>query len=354
MRRRVWILTAAVLAALPLVDTILWQMAVRRLEAGLEAWATRGREAGFTVSHGRTAAGGWPLAATLTISDMAIGGGNPLLPGSASWRAPAVVLTVALSDPRFLEIEAEGTQHLRWPGLPDLEVTAGRLVAGTTLAAADESRDVELLITGLTVTTLGPGPIRRTSIARARSHVSFNALASAGDQATAGEPALQFTLDAAEIGLPDTLRWPLGHKVGALVLAGGVSGPLPTPRQIGPWVTAWRDGGGSMELRRVGLEWGPLNLTGSATLALDDQLQPMGAGSSHLTGYAATLDALAGSGALTRSAAVAAKAVLSLLAGTPAEGETPDVDVPLTLQFRTLSMRQVPLVRLPEVDWPGQ
>jgi hypothetical protein len=28
------------------------------------------------------------------------------------------------------------------------------------------------------------------------------------------------------------------------------------------------------------------------------------------------------------------------------------VEVPLTLQYRTLSMRQVPLVRLPELDWP--
>ena len=107
-----------------------------------------------------------------------------------------------------------------------------------------------------------------------------------------------------------------------------------------------------MQVQNLVLNWGPLSLTGSATLALDDQLQPMGAGTSRVTGYAATLDALASGGALTRSAATAAKAVLSLMAGSPDNGATDDVDVPLTLQYRTLSMRQVPLLRLPEVDWP--
>jgi hypothetical protein len=93
-------------------------------------------------------------------------------------------------------------------------------------------------------------------------------------------------------------------------------------------------------------------LTASATLALDEQLQPMGAASAHLIGYAETLDALAVRGAISKSAATAAKAVLSLLAHTPEDGGPPDVEVPLTLQYRTLSMRQVPLLRLPELDWP--
>jgi hypothetical protein len=57
---------------------------------------------------------------------------------------------------------------------------------------------------------------------------------------------------------------------------------------------------------------------------------------------------------LTKSAATAAKAVLSLMAGTTDADEPSAVDVPLTLQYRTLSMRQVPLLRLPELDWPGR
>jgi hypothetical protein len=71
-----------------------------------------------------------------------------------------------------------------------------------------------------------------------------------------------------------------------------------------------------------------------------------------VTGYAETLDALARNGLMSRSAATTAKAVLSLLANAPDDGSPSEVEVPLSLQYRTLSMRQVPLVRLPELDWP--
>jgi hypothetical protein len=109
-----------------------------------------------------------------------------------------------------------------------------------------------------------------------------------------------------------------------------------------------------LELHRLVIDWGEARLDATATMALDEELQPMGAGTGKIVGYDAALDALAANAALTRSAAKAAKAVLSLLANTPSDGEPAQVDVPLTLQFRTLSVRQVPLVRLPELDWPEQ
>jgi hypothetical protein len=83
-------------------------------------------------------------------------------------------------------------------------------------------------------------------------------------------------------------------------------------------------------------------------------MQPMGTGTAKVAGYAATLDAMARNRLMSRSAATSAKAVLSLLANAPDDGSPSEVEVPLSLQYRTLSMRQVPLVRLPELDWPPQ
>ena len=131
-----------------------------------------------------------------------------------------------------------------------------------------------------------------------------------------------------------------------------LNGPLPDAAGLTAVATGWRDDGGSLEVRHVETHWGPLGLTATATLALDPELQPMGTGTAQVTGYAETLDALARNGLMSRSAATTAKAVLSLLADTPGDGGPSEVDVPLSLQYRTLSMRQVPLVRLPELDWP--
>jgi hypothetical protein len=155
--------------------------------------------------------------------------------------------------------------------------------------------------------------------------------------------------------LPAGIKWPLGTNISSLSADGALSGRLPPDTSdITHWAEAWRDGGGSLEITHLAMGWGPLGLTSSATLALDDQLQPMGSGNGRIVGYAETLDRLAASGVLTKSAATAAKAILSLMAGTSDADQPSSVDVPLTLQYRTLSMRQVPLVRLPEVDWPGR
>jgi len=140
-----------------------------------------------------------------------------------------------------------------------------------------------------------------------------------------------------------------------LALEAKLMGPSPVARQgVRSWAETWRDEGGSLEISNLAAGWGPLGVSGGATLALDDQLQPMGSGNAKLVGFADALDKLAAGGVLTRSAATAAKAVLSLLAGSGDGDDPPTVDVPLTLQYRTLSMRQVPLVRLPELDWPSQ
>jgi Uncharacterized protein conserved in bacteria (DUF2125) len=168
------------------------------------------------------------------------------------------------------------------------------------------------------------------------------------------QPAATFSMSSEAIALPADIKWPLGANISSVFLDGRMTGPLPATGNVTRWAEAWRDGGGSLEITHLTMGWGPLGLTSSATLALDDQLQPMGSGKGRIVGYAESLDRLAAAGMLTKSAATAAKAVLSLMAETSDTNEPSSVDVPLTLQYRTLSMRQVPLIRLPEVDWPAR
>ena len=133
---------------------------------------------------------------------------------------------------------------------------------------------------------------------------------------------------------------------------GALNGPVPRMPGLARRAAAWRDGGGTLELQHVAVGWGPLALTGSATLALDPKLQPMGAGNARIVGYAQSLDALGASGAIPPRAAFAAKALAGLIAATPENGGPSEIDVPLTLQDRTLAIRQFPLARVPSLAWP--
>ena len=127
---------------------------------------------------------------------------------------------------------------------------------------------------------------------------------------------------------------------------------MPPIEAITERAAAWRDGGGRMVLRRLALGWGPLGLSGSATMTLDEQMQPDGSATAQLVGYDAALDALAASGAMPQRAAVVAKGVLGILAKPPEGGGAPRVELPVTLRDRTLTAGRFPLLRLPDLVWP--
>ncbi len=348
MRRRWWIWLIALPVAAVIADFVFWQSSVSRLERSFQAWSADIRTKGWTVtvSHRRT--GGWPFAATLTVTDLAIAGGEPTLPGGVYWDVKQLVLRVDLLEPWDLDLAPIGVQRVRFGNGPDLPFVAEDMHVTLPLQPDPKTTRMEMVVDHLRAVLPTDGePSDSLTVDHIEGHADIT------PTADAGEPAVAFSLTAGPLGLPRQGRWPLGPVLSSVAVDGALEGPVPAAAAPATLAAAWRDGGGVLAIQKFSLGWGPLNLSGSATLALDDQLQPMGAGTSRIVGYDATLDALAGNGLLTRSAAKAAKAVLSLLANTSSADEPAEVEVPLTLQYRTLSMRQVPLVRLPELDWTG-
>lgn len=324
-----------------------WAWTMHRLDTGFLTWADRHRKTGGKIAFAGVHRGGWPFTASLTVTDLELAAPHPGLPESLTWNADRVVLRVTFSAPATLQLDAEGAQRLHvWEGL-DFQFTADRLHASLPLTRIEAPGQVEFEARNLRASILLESDSFGTlTVAGLTARVELTA-AEGSDAATA-----RFSMGAAMVGLPPQLRWPLGPSIESLTVEGAIDGPLPRESGLAANAAAWRDGGGSAEIQKLAFVWGPLVVDASATLALDEQLQPMGAGSGKLIGYDAALDALSSNGVLSRSAVTAAKAVLSLLADTPTEGEASEVEVPMTLQHRTLSMRQIPLLRLPEIDWP--
>ena len=348
-RRRLWIAVAAVPLLLLIADAVYWQFAARQLRAGFQAWMAAQHEAGWNVTAGPQHIGGWPIAAVLHVDGLTLKGGEADVPGGLDWHTGQLDLRVALWRPQILELHSAGPQSLRAGTGPAIAYRSEQMQAELPLQADKPPSEITLRARGLHADLpLRDGGSSKLLIAALQAHADL--------QADAGkdQPAVSFAVDATSITLPPAARWALGPQVAQFQIQGTLDGPLANAPDFTARAAAWRDGGGSLDIRHMALRWGKLDLSGTATLALDPQLQPMGAGTAKVVGYAETLDALAANGVLSRSAAVAAKAVLSLLAQAPQDGERDEVEVPLTLQYRTLSMRQVPLVRLPELDWPGR
>jgi len=336
-RRRQWLILPGCLAIVGLIS-LYWWISAGRLADGFAAWAAARRAEGWTVTNGTPAISGWPWAATLTVPDLSLHDAEPDIPGGVTWSADRLLLRVVLWRPTILELAPQGTQHLRLSEGPDAAFTAKRMRITLPMSGAPPY-DFDLTANVVQAPSMSVGTLRL--------HGELQ------PDAQSGATALAFSFAAQSIAPPPPLTRALGPRIASISADGALGGPLPNPQStLAQRATDWRDGGGTLELEHVALSWGPLDLTGSATLSLDDTLQPMGTGVVHVVGYAETLDTLAAHGLLPKPAATTAKAVLSLLAQVPDDNSAPAVEVPLTLQYRTLSMRQVPLVRLPEVDWP--
>jgi hypothetical protein len=346
-RRKLWIMLLVAPLLLAAADTFYWHLVMRNLEEGFAAWLAARSASGWTATAGQPLRGGWPLAATLTVPGVSLKGGDSDIPGGATWTADRVVLRVALLRPGLLEVASDGMQRLRLADGPEIPYRADRLRLTLPLHSGAPPRSAEVTARNLRAGMPGGGDVP-VSLTVGSLDLSLEIRLAA----QAGEPAVAFSLNAEAVGLPLPIARTLGPRIASLALQGALDGPLLRTRSLVQRAAGWRDAGGTLEVQQLAVNWGPLDVTASATLTLDEQLQPMGAASARIVGYAETLDALAAHGAISRSAATAAKAVLSLLAHAPDDGTAPDVEVPLTLQYRTLSMRQVPLVRLPELDWP--
>ena len=346
MRRTLWVVAVAVPVLLVAGEFAYWRLAVGRLQAGFEDWRAARAAAGWQVESGPGGSGGWPLTARLDVPNLTLRHGGASMPGQLQVAAN-VALAVSLADPTTLRIGLNGPAHVQVGDLPEVVLSGDEAWASLPLRS-DRSPPVDLHAGNLRISP--PAASWQATVGLLNGRL----LIADPPPADPSRPDATLSLSAEAVALPAGVQWPLGANISSLSLDSALNGRLPANRDIRDWMQGWRDGGGSLGISHLAMGWGPLGLAGSAVLSLDDQLQPMGNGTGHIVGYAAALDRMAASGVLTRSAATAVKAVLSLLAGA-SESETGSaVDVPLILQSRTLSMHQVPLLRLPALDWPSR
>ncbi len=107
-------------------------------------------------------------------------------------------------------------------------------------------------------------------------------------------------------------------------------------------VAHWRDGGGTVEVRRLHLRWGEMDITASGSLALDGDMRPIGALTAKIRGHDELIDLAVGAKTMSESAAVAARAVLGLLAA--AGGGV--LSVPVRLQDGQIFLGPTALAKL--------
>ena len=348
-RYRPHIIAAALVAAAAAGYGTFWFIEAGVVKNGLADWTAGQRAQGFTIAYGTPRLSGFPFSIVVHLDQPSI-----TAPGKDwRWTGEAVEADVRPWAFRHVTVHPLGRQEV---GL----VRAG----ATALASASAAKATAIVdVDERGRLTQGSFDAEDLSLeaAGAAAAVSVHAfhLTLAGIRGAAvpaAGPALAqsaaLSLELEGITLPAAEAGPLGPKLGPLTAEAQLRGPLDGKGPIEA-LKAWRDAGGTLELRHFALDWGPLQISGNATLALDPNLQPEGAGTGEIRGFAETVDALVGQGLVKPDAGALAKAAFGLIAKSPPGGGAKVLSIPLSIQRQTLFAGPFGLMKVPTIKWSG-
>lgn len=162
------------------------------------------------------------------------------------------------------------------------------------------------------------------------------------------DPGLGLAWNLREVQLPVAIG-PLGDTIEQLDFDVTVKGGLPSGK-LAQAVMAWRDAGGTIELDNLDLRWGGLAAVATGTVALDQDLQPIGGFSGAIQGYDKVLSALVQSGRMRAADAGLARIALTMLAKAGPDGK-PEIKTAFTIQNGQMFLGPAKLGKAPHISW---
>jgi hypothetical protein len=161
-------------------------------------------------------------------------------------------------------------------------------------------------------------------------------------------PSLGFAAVIDGVALPGGIG-PKDSRANELAVDGVVEGPVPE-QPLRQALTAWRESGGTIELHRVALHWGAIDLVGDGTLTLNGDLQPEAAFTGHIRGWDALLDGFVQAGTMTAPEAANARLGLGLLTRVAPDGHS-ELRAPITLQNEQVYLGPAKIAKLRPIPW---
>ena len=325
----IWVVVIALVSYV-----IFWVVMAERFRDAARDWAEGGD--GYRATYSGLVLGGFPLLVRLTVEDASLS-----RPGFWAWRGPRVVLEARPWSPWRVRIWAPGEFELELPGAggPAAWKGGARELSAEVAFEGDRISDGRIRVSGLDLAGAGA----RLAVASGTFRLSVLGGVDA-DHLTATAD-----LGVEAVDVEATGELPLGGHLGRIVLAARVMGGIGRgPEALG----AWRDKGGTVEVTDLALDYGPLDMRASGTVALDGAMQPVGAFTARIRGFFQTVDALKDRGLIRARDAVTAKVVLGVLARNPGDGGPPVLNLAVTIQDRKVYVGPVALAEVPEIHWP--
>lgn len=163
---------------------------------------------------------------------------------------------------------------------------------------------------------------------------------------------ITFTADFSikNMNVSPNLGLPIGGNMEKIIIKADILGPIKTNNII-RGLEKWRTSGGTAEIRKVQLNWEPLKLRMSGTLALDYDFQPIGTLTGRSIGVFETLPSFIEAGLIQPRDASMVKIVIGKNATAKTKKGLSKTSLSLSIQDSILYIGPVKLAELPIIDW---
>lgn len=339
-RRLLSISLLALLVALVAAHGVYWVWARSFFRATITRFVEQQNEAGIKITYQSLKITGYPLSLRANLPQLRVS-----WPDGSQWDGQRVYVSGPIWNPHQASLELAGPQSLYMPtklgtytlttagGDADVNLAYGGGFRSGVLrlhnaALTGDGLDHAIVATGLTVSAAIP----KTTVA------------DPADKSPDAPTTLTAGISLVGISPVDVPGAP-ADRIERLVADTRLHGTLPQ-RPSPADLARWSQEGGTLEISRLLLDWGPLSAEANGTLAFDPDMQPEAALSAKITGVRQTVDALAQGGVITPGQASGIFAA-TLFLGKPDENGA--VTVPLSLQDRWLSVGPARLFRLPRL-----
>ncbi len=343
--RLVPVTVAATLTAAIGAYTLYWFAAAASIPGHIDEWVEARRAEGLEVRTGDVAVSGYPLSFRVSFTEPAIA--DP----ERGWAWSADNLTAEARPWNLHEISlpAPGRHAISVAGYGepiDLECLVDQARALLVFDDAWQIDSVVLDLEGLEVTGAS-----MTSPARVgRMHLVSRFTSPA--PATERTETVEATVVIEDAVLPAGMGGGLGREIADILVKADLLGPLPKGK-LDVSLAAWRDAGGTIELKSLETNWGPLHFEADGTLALDSEMRPIGALTARIAGYDEVIDALVASDVVPLGDAFIARIAFNLLAKVPEDSGPPVLTVPVTVQEGGVYVGKYAFGRVPPVIDPS-
>jgi hypothetical protein len=334
MRR--WTLLGLAVLALPVVlfgaYAAYWLIVAGQVKNGVSAWAQAQRARKIEASWQKVGVGGFPLAYRVDLDN-------------------AVLRDLRVTPPPELHIPALSAAARPW-NFAEWQLTAPEGMSAS-LPGAGERRPLKAAaktVAGVLTASEEDGAVLwlrlRDIDAEAGERVPIG---SADAWITLPRKlAIGIAVDLRQIQLPD-INPVLGNTIDELAFGVTIKGAFPGGK-LTEAVSAWRDSGGTIELDNLQLKSHGIIASGTGTIALDRELQPIGGFSGAIEGYDQILAALVEAGRLRASDAGLARLALAMLAKAGPDGK-PMIATGFTIQNGEMYLGPAKLGRAPRFAW---